>query len=190
MSEIRNLLPDPHPVSVSHWTRIGGGESDIQVNIIANNDLPQLEVRNSTGGDGRGVGLLMDLPEGEYVFGLYLHWANAYNIGDQWIEVKQGDVILADCGYNGYGKYYLTRFDVAQNADIQIILYLPTSSSNSRFISRYLLLMTKGDWDTMRNLKNSDGTAANVRWFAPPKNAAAGVMSAPVLDCGGVIEAT
>jgi len=190
MREIRNLILDPHPVSVSHWTRIGGGESDITINIIANNDLPQLEVRNSTDGGGRGVGLLMDLPKGEYVFGLYLHWANAYTPGDQWIEVKQNDVILSDFRYNGYGKYYLTKFNVAQDADTQIILYLPTSSYNARFIARYLSLMTKGDWDTMRNLKNSDGTAANVRWFAPPKTAAAGVVSTPVLDCGEVIDAT
>ncbi len=46
--------------------------------------------------------------------------------------------------------------------------------------------MSGKDFDTMRAIKNPDGTPANI-WFAPPKTAATGVMSTPVLDRGEVL---
>ncbi len=81
-------------------------------------------------------------------------------------------------------SFYLLPFEL-KTPGCELIIDGPTKNVVATL--NHLLLMTQEDWDTMRNLKNSDGTAANIRWFAPPKTAAAGVVSTPTLDRGEVL---
>ena len=185
MSEMRNLLPDPWPVGTRGWKRFGGGADDIQLSVTASNPTC-VYARNITGGDGRGVETTLSLEAGDYVFGLRLNEASQYGANGQLALVQRGSDYISIVRYQGKRKYYAAQFTLPQQSTVKLLLVLP-AAENSEFEIHYLQLMSKEDWTHMRNLKNSDGTPGNIRWFAPPKAASHGVMSTPELDLGGVV---
>ena len=184
MAEIRNLLPDPWTVGTRGWTRFGGGAGDIQLSVTASNPTC-VYARNITGGGGRGVETTLSLAAGDYVFGLRLNGASQYGANGQLALVQRGSDYISIVKYQGKGKYYAAQFTVTQQSTVKLLLVLP-AAENGEFGIHYLQLMSKEDWTHMRNLKNDDGSTANIRWFAPPKTAAAGVVSTPMLDRGEV----
>lgn len=185
MAEIRNLLPDPWPNSASGWVRTGSAD-DFEFRMTqAGTDY---YLKNLAGTSNCFVSRSFpDMPAGEYVLGAYIY---DFSHGD----VAGNVIVKAKCGANylGFvrarehaGAYVAAEFTTTANG-LTVIIQPPAGVNRSTRM-RYLTLMSQKDWDTMRNLKNDDGTAANIRWFAPPKSAAAGVMSTPALDRGGVL---
>ena len=187
MAEMRNLLPDPWPNWTAGWAIIAGTTGSVEFRMC--NDGNSFLLKRLTAGpaDIMISRTLTGLKAGTYVAALRLL--------DYYDSVADnGAVLLARQlgGTTNYGRitakqkpaYLYTQFTLPADGGLRIVLQ-PPAAVNAYYAVDKLLLMTQEDWDTMRAIKNPDGTPANIRWFAPPKTAAAGVMSTPALDRGG-----
>lgn len=173
--EIHNLLIDPWPDGTAIWRQFNGMPQDCEMRM--SRDKSSIYFRGSTDTRCSWVCQLQDTPTGQMVFGLTTGTAGGMNarvknLGGTQVTKK----LLAQSN-----SFYLLPFEL-ETPGCELILDGP--AKNVAATLNHLLLMTQEDWDTMRNLKNSDGTPANIRWFAPPKTAAAGVKTTPVLDQG------
>ena len=178
MREIRNLMLDPWPGGTSKWRQFNGTAQDCEMRM--NSDKSAMYFRRLTDVQSSWCCELSGTPTGRMVFGLTTGTAGGMNarvknLGGTQVTKK----LLAQSN-----SFYLLPFEL-ETPGCELILDGP--AKNVAATLNHLLLMTQEDWDTMRNLKNSDGTPANIRWFAPPKTAAAGVVSTPTLDRGEVL---
>ena len=183
MSEIRNLLTDPWPSRLS-WNKVGGGAvANVELRMTAAQD--GIYVR-TIASPPAWIGLWVDgmTPGVEYVAAIYVDGAACTLLAKDRIDGLR--LASHECTTNR--TFHAIRFKPAGNRAI-IAVIPPTTVNQATTINRFEVMSGK-DFDTMRAIKNPDGTPANIRWFAPPKTAAAGVMSTPVLDCGEVIGAT
>ena len=182
MSEIRNLMLDPWPDSVGTWSP--SNRLDVALSMD-DGALTITSLRDAS--NYYAIGLRDGLPQGggDYVWSFRLLEA-PHAAGDRLCTIRQrGNPVqdLLHVSFMGLGVYAIP-FHLATWA-MSPILYLPASGGTLR--ADHFLLMTKEDWTHMRSTDTDDGP---VRWFAPPKTAATGVVSTAVLDCGEVINAT
>lgn len=179
MREIRNLLLDPWPNDTSKWRQINGTAQDCEMRM--SNDKSAMYFRGLTDVQSSWCCELSGTPTGRMVFGLTTGTA-----GGMRARVKSaGGVALTEPKTLAQSSsFYLLPFEL-QTPGCELIIDGP--AKNVVATLNHLLLMTQEDWTHMRNLKNDDGSTANIRWFAPPKTAAAGVVSTPVLDRGEVL---
>ena len=189
MREMRNLLTDPWPNGTAGWDIINGTTENVEFRMCNDNMSFLLKRLTASPADIMISRTLTGLKAGPYVAAL--QFLDYYESG-----ADNGAVLLARQlgGTTNYGRItakqkpacLYTQFTLPADGGLRIVLQ-PPAAVNAYYAVDKLLLMTQEDWDTMRNLKNSDGTPRNVRWFAPPKTAAAGVVSTPVLDRGEVL---
>ena len=189
MSEIRNLLTDPWPNSTAGWDIIAGTTGNVEFRMC-NDDKSFMLKRLTDDPDVIMISrTLTGLKAGTYVAALQLI--------DYYESVADNGVVLLARQLGGTTNYgsitakqngacLYTQFALPADGGLRIVLQ-PPAAANAYYALDKLLLMTQEDWDTMRNLKNSDGTPGNIRWFAPPKSAATGVKTTPALDRGGVV---
>lgn len=186
MVEIRNLLPDPWPYGVTRFQQVAGSASDGEFRMC--NDNRSFFLKNVSNGAGP-CAYCMQLPDlrpGKYVVGLrFLNYYDSVADGGSVLRVREMN------GGNNYcvitakqlGAYIIEQFTLSASDGVRVLLDTPKTVGQYYAIDS-LLMMTEEDWTHMRNLKQDDGTPANIRWFAPPKTAAAGVMATPALDRG------
>ena len=189
MAEMRNLLPDPWPNSMTHFSQVGGSASDGEFRMCNDNRSFFLKNVSNSAGACTYCMWLPDLRPGKYVVGLrFLNYYDSVADGGSVLRVREMN------GGNNYcvitakqlGAYIIEQFTLSASDGVRVLLDTP-KTVGQHYVIDSLLLMAQEDWDTMRNLKNSDGSAADIRWFAPPKTAATGVLSVPALDRGGVL---
>ncbi len=188
MAEMRNLLTDPWPNGTAGWDIIAGTTGSVEFRMC--NGARSFLLKRLTASPAYIMisRTLTGLKAGTYVAALQLL--------DYYESVADnGAVLLARQlgGTTNYGRItakqkpacLYTQFALPADGGLRIVLQ-PPAAVNAYYAVDKLLLMTQEDWDTMRNLTDADGTPANIRWFAPPKTAATGVMSTPALDRGGL----
>ncbi len=180
MAEMRNLLPDPWPSRLS-WDYVGGGNrSNLELRMT--NDRTGIYMRTLATPPAWVGGWLSGLtPGGEYVAAIYKSGSPVTLLAKN--EISGPRLAQVECAQDN--SCYAIRFTPAGDRALVIVIAPPTV--NGATTIKNFTVMSGEDWDTMRNLKNSDGSAANIRWFAPPKDAATGVMATPVLDRGEVL---
>lgn len=179
MVEIRNLLTDPWPNGTSKWVQFNGAAQDCEMRMSS--DKSAMYFRGLTDVPSSWCCELSGTPTGRMVFGLTTGTA-----GGMRARVKSaGGVALTEPKTLVQGNsLYLLSFEMTTPG---CLLIIDGPAKNVAATLNHLLLMTQEDWDTMRNLTDADGTPANIRWFAPPKTAATGVMSTPALDRGEIL---
>ena len=178
MREIRNLLIDPWPDGTAKWRQFNGMPQDCEMRMSG--DKSSIYFRGLTDTRCSWVCQLQDTPTGQMVFGLTTGTAGGMNA-----RVKNlGGTQVTEKLLAQSNSFYLLPFEL-ETPGCELILDGP--AKNVVATLNHLLLMTQEDWTHMRNLKNDDGSTANIRWFAPPKTAAAGVVSTPTLDRGEVL---
>ena len=166
MAEMRNLLTDPWPNSVDGWRIFKGSSSDMQLRMTLDGEWMFWE-------------MLTAGPAGEYVVAVL-----ALSITNPIVfRVKDGNLAQQASVTCQNGKCMVINFTTGV-PNCQLI-FDAANVKGSKATLGHFLLCTKQDWTHMRAIKNPDGTPANIRWFAPPKTAATGVMSTPALDRGG-----
>lgn len=168
MAEMRNLLTDPWPNSVDGWRIFKGSSSDMQLRMTLDGEWMFWE-------------MLTAGPAGEYVVAVL-----ALSITNPIVfRVKDGNLAQQASVTCQNGKCMVINFTTGV-PNCQLI-FDAANVKGSKASLGHFLLCTKQDWTHMRAIKNPDGTPANIRWFAPPKTAATGVMSTPALDRGGAL---
>lgn len=178
MAEMRNLLNDPWPNSVVKWASdspsdlllrmTDNGQRIYMETIVANRDL---YIRTLTAN-----------LTGRFVFAVNFAEFGGGASSALMIFERNTWSMLAFKPVSQVGMAAVSF--TANNQPTQLRIQCG-SLVGQKVIIDHLLLMTQEDWTHMRNLKNDDGTPANIRWFAPPKTAATGVLSVPALDRGG-----
>lgn len=178
MAEMRNLLTDPWPSRLS-WGIVGDGDA-ANVELRMNAAQDGIYVR-TIASPPAWIGLWVNgmTPGVEYVAAIYVNGAACTLLAKDRIDGPR----LASHECTTSQTFHAIRFTPEGNRAI-IAIIPPTTVNKATTINRFEVMSGK-DFDTMRAIKNPDGTPANIRWFAPPKTAAAGVMSTPALDRGG-----
>lgn len=179
MREMRNLLNDPWPDGTSKWVQFSGTAQDCEMRM--SNDKSVMYFRGLTDTQCSWSCRVQDTPTGQMVFGLTTGTA-----GGMKARVKSwlGKQLTEHKPLEQSSSFYLLPFEL-KTPGCELIIDGPVKNATATL--NHLLLMTQEDWTHMRNLKNDDGSTANIRWFAPPKTAAAGVVSTPTLDRGEVL---
>lgn len=184
MVEMRNLLTDPWPNGVTGFKQVAGTASDGEFRMCNDGRSLLLKKLSDAAGACTYCMWLGDLRPGRYVVGLRcLKYYDAVADGGSVLRVREMN------GANNYcvitakqlGAYLIARFALSSSDGVRILLDTPTTT-DAYYVIDSLLLMGEDDFDMMRNLKNDDGSAANIRWFAPPKTAATGAVVTPSLD--------
>ena len=182
MAEIRNLLNDPWPNAVGQWA--SDSPNDLELRMTAD-AVPQIYMGTKTANTNLYIRYLPSgNMNGRYVFSVHV------------TELLNG-ATTALTVFNRNNWSALVMKEISQTGMVRVIFNAPNvpvqlrikcgSAAGQVVKVRNLLLMTEEDWTHMRAIKNTDGTPANVRWFAPPKTAATGVLSVPALDRGEVL---
>lgn len=179
MSEIRNLLTDPWPSRLS-WGIASGNAANVELRMNAAQD--GIYVR-TIASPPAWISLWVSgmTPGVEYVAAIYVDGAACTLLAKD--QIDRPRLASHECTTNR--TFHAIRFTPEGNRAI-IAVIPPTTVNQATTISRFEVMSGK-DFDTMRAIKNPDGTPANIRWFAPPKTAVAGVVSTPVLDRGEVL---
>ena len=189
MAEMRNLLLNPWPTNANGWTT-DGKDSAIELRMTERGDAIFTNIKSIANVDANNLYICLQLPHipaGDYVFGANIADRSTFRSNRLHVFDRDGwKVIKSSSGSSGSIGYITLPFTLTHDKGIQVRIQCGNTPGSTVFANE-LLLMTQEDWDTMRNLKNSDGTPANIRWFAPPKDAATGVMSTPALDRGEVL---
>ena len=189
---MRNLMTDPWPNGTAGWNIIAGTTGNVEFRMCNDGKSFMLKRLTDDPADIMISRTLTGLKAGTYVAALQLL--------DYYESVADNGVVLLARQLGGITNYgsitakqkpacLYTQFALPADGGLRIVLQ-PPAAVNAYYVVDKLLLMTQEDWDTMRNLKNSDGTPGNIRWFAPPKTAATGVLSVPALDRGGCSPST
>lgn len=183
MTEMRNLMPDPWPSRLS-WGYVGGGAQN-NMTLRMTNDKTGLHITTwATPPAWVGVWVTGMTPGREYVAAIIFDGEPITLLAKD--EISGPSLAQVECTQPN--NCYMIRFTPAGNRALVIVI--APSTVNAASAIKQFSVMSGEDWDNMRNLKNDDGTAANIRWFAPPKTAATGVMSTPALDRGGCSPST
>ena len=180
MAEMRNLLPDPWPNSVVKWA--SDSPSDLLLRMTDNGQRICMET--TVANRDLYIRTLTANLTGRFVFAVNFAEFGGGASSALMIFERNTWSMLASKQVSQVGMAAVSF--TANNQPIQLRIQCG-SLVGQKVIIDHLLLMTQEDWTRMRNLKNSDGTPGNIRWFAPPKTAASGVMSTPALDRGGVL---
>lgn len=182
MSEIRNLLPNPWPNGTSKWRQFNGTAQDCEMRM--SKDESSMYFRGLTNTKCSWSCKVLDTPTGQMVFGLTTGTAGGMKARVKnlfSVELTEQKLLAQS------NSFYLLPFEL-KTPGCDLIIDGP--AKNVAATLNHLLLMTQEDWTHMRNLKSGAGSTANIRWFAPPKTAATGVMSTPALDRGGCAPST
>lgn len=180
MAEMRNLLNDPWPNSVVKWA--SDSPSDLLLRMTDNGQRIYMET--TVANRDLYIRTLTANLTGRFVF--------AVNFAEFGGGASSALMIFERNTWSRLAFKQVSQVGMAavsftaNNQPIQLRIQCG-SLVGQKVIIDHLLLMTQEDWTHMRNLKNSDGTPANIRWFAPPKTAAAGVITTPALDRGGAL---
>lgn len=180
MAEMRNLLPDPWPNSVGKWA--SDNPSGLLLRMTDNGQRIYMET--TVASHDLYIRTLTANLTGRFVFAVNFAEFGGGASSALMIFDRNTWSTLASKQVSQVGMAAVSF--TANNQPTQLRIQCG-SLVGQKVIIDHLLLMTQEDWTHMRNLKNSDGTPGNVRWFAPPKTAATGVMSTPALDRGGVL---
>lgn len=178
MAEMRNLLSDPWPNSVVKWE--SDSPSDLLLRMTDNGQRICMET--TVANSNLYIRTLTANLTGRFVF--------AVNFAEFGGGASSALMIFDRNTWSMLASKQVSRVGMAaasftaNNQPTQLRIQCG-SLVGQKVIIDHLLLMTQEDWTHMRAIKNPDGTPANIRWFAPPKTAAAGVMSTPALDRGG-----
>lgn len=175
---ITNLHTDPWPNSANGWKIFNGSSADMELRMTLNGEWLSWEMLTA---GGASISHHVACPAGEYVAAFL-----AQNITDPIVfRVKDGNFTQQASVTCQSGKCMGINFTTSV-PNCELIMDAANIKGSKATIGHFLLC-TKQDWTYMRNLKNDDGTPANIRWFAPPRTAATGVMTTPMLDRGGVV---
>ena len=175
---VRNLLTDPWPAGTTKWVQFNGSAQDCEFRMSG--DGSTMYFRGLTDVQSSWRYELSGIPAGRMVFGLTTGTAGGLRAR---VKAAGASASMLEKVLARGNSFYLLPFELA-TPGCQLVIDGP--AKNVAATLNHLLLMTEEDWTHMRDIKNDDGTAANIRWFAPPKTAASGVMSTPALDRGGV----
>ena len=175
---IRNLMTDPWPSRLS-WGIVGGG------------DAANVELRMNAAQDGiymrtiasppAWIGLRVNgmTPGVEYVAAIYVNGAACTLLAKDRIDGPR--LASHECTTNQ--TFHAIRFTPAGDRAI-IAVIPPTTVNQATTINRFEVMSGK-EFDTMRAIKNTDGTPMQIRWFAPPKNTEPNAVCQPIIDRGG-----
>ncbi len=177
---MRNLMNDPWPSRLS-WGIVGGGDA-ASVELRMTYDKTGIHITTlATPPACVGVWVTGMTPGREYVAAIIFDGEPITLLAKD--EISGPRLAQVECTQPK--NCYMIRFTPAGNR--ALVTVIAPSTVNAASAIKQFSVMSGEDWDNMRNLKNDDGTAANIRWFAPPKTAAAGVVTTPALDRGVVL---
>ena len=189
MVESRNLMPNPWPTNANGWTT-DGRDSAIELRMTERGDAIFTNIKSIANVDANNLYICLQLPHipaGDYVFGANITERSSFRSNRLHVVDRDGwKVIKSSSGSSNSIGYITLPFTLTHDKGIQVRIQCGNMLGSTVFANE-LLLMTQKDWDIMRAIKNPDGMPANIRWFAPPKSAAAGAVTAPLLDRGGVL---